>query len=55
MSSIAQKHYQVGYSLYMGGHPLSTCQNAAQVRGWWAALDASAEAAIPGLASRMGW
>jgi hypothetical protein len=35
--SIAQKHRQIGYALYMGGHPLSTCQNAMQIAGWLSA------------------
>lgn len=53
--SIAQKHHNIGYALYMGGHPLSTCQNDQQIAGWWAALDADAEAATPHYASRMGF
>lgn len=53
--SISQKHHNIGYALYMGGHPLSACQSADQRRGWWAALDADAECATPGYASKAGF
>jgi hypothetical protein len=53
--SIAQKHFKVGYALFVGGHPLSTCQNAMQINGWWAALDACAECATVGYAESRGW
>lgn len=53
--SLSQKHYQVGYSLYLHHQPLTACQNAQQIAGWWAALDADAEAATPHYASRMGF
>jgi len=53
--SIAQKHYQVGYALYIGNQPLSACHNDQQRRGWWAALDADAECATPGYAASRGW
>jgi hypothetical protein len=42
--SISQKHYNVGWSLYMHGQPVSTCQNEQQVRGWWSALAAESDA-----------
>jgi hypothetical protein len=42
--SIAQKHFKVGYALFVGGHSLRTCQNEWQKAGWWAALDAEAAA-----------
>lgn len=57
--SIAQKHYQVGYSLYMGGHSLRTCQNEWQRKGWWdaqsgelAAADCETEAYLEWIADQ---
>ena len=53
--SISQKHYQVGYALYIAHQSLESCQNDAQRRGWWAALDADAECVTPGYAQKVGW
>jgi hypothetical protein len=53
--SLAQRHYAVGYALYIGRQPLEACQNADQRRGWFAALDADAECATPGYAASRGW
>jgi hypothetical protein len=50
--SISQKHYQVGYALCIARQPLEACQNATQRRGWWAALDAEADAETAAYLSR---
>ena len=53
--SIAQKHYRIGFELYIARQPLEACQSAAMRRGWLAALDADAECATPGYAQKVGW
>jgi hypothetical protein len=51
----ARQHYEIGYLLYEAGHALSTCANAFQRGGWWAALKADAECNTPAYASKMGF
>jgi len=53
--SIAQKHYAIGYQLYIARQPYAACQHPLQRRGWLAALDADAECSTPGYASKMGF
>jgi Zn ribbon nucleic-acid-binding protein len=55
MSSIAQKHFRIGYQLYIARQPISACQTANQVAGWLAANRAEAECATAGYADRMGF
>jgi len=50
--SITRKHYNVGYALYVAHQPLEACQNEAQKRGWWAALDADSACQIYGLLAK---
>jgi Zn ribbon nucleic-acid-binding protein len=53
--SISQKHYRIGYELYIARQPISACKTANQVAGWLAANAAEAECATAGYADRMGW
>lgn len=53
--SISQKHYQVGYSLYLHRQPLTACQNEQQRRGWLAANAAEGEYVTAGYASKAGF
>jgi hypothetical protein len=68
--SISQKFFRVGYELYIARQPLTACHNAVIApaasihaqraaemmrRGWLAALDADAECATVGYASKMGF
>jgi hypothetical protein len=50
--SISQKHYRVGFELFIAGQPLTACHSADMRRGWWAALDASADADTSAYLSR---
>jgi len=53
--SIPQKHFQVGYALYMGRQPIASCQNDDQRRGWLAANRAEGEYVTPGYAAKAGF
>ena len=53
--SIPQKHFQVGYALYMGNQPISACHNDDQRRGWLAANRAEAECATAGYGDWSGF
>jgi hypothetical protein len=53
--SITQKHYQVGYALYIARQPYAACQSAGQRRGWLAANAAEGEYVTPGYAQKMGY
>jgi hypothetical protein len=53
--SISQRHYAIGYALYIARQPITACQSADQKRGWMAALSADAECATPGYASKAGF
>jgi hypothetical protein len=43
--SISQKHFNVGYALYMAHQPISACKTANQVTGWLSAQNAELAAA----------
>jgi hypothetical protein len=53
--SIAQKHFAVGYQLYIARQPFSACQHPDQKRGWLAANAAEGEYVTPGYASKAGF
>lgn len=53
--SISQKHFSVGYELYIARQPITACQNVDQRRGYLAANRAEAECAIAGFADKVGW
>jgi hypothetical protein len=53
--SIAQKHFAVGYQLYIAGQPISACHNEAQRAGWLSANAAEGEYVTPGYAAKAGW
>jgi hypothetical protein len=53
--TIAQRHYAIGYALYIARQPITACQSADMRRGWMAALSADAECATPGYASKAGF
>jgi hypothetical protein len=53
--SIAQKHFSVGYALYIARQPITACQNADQRRGWLSANAAEGEYVTPGYAAKAGF
>ena len=53
--SVPQKHYRIGYELYLANQPFSACQTDGQRRGWLAANAAEAEAGVAGYAQSRGW
>jgi len=53
--SIPQKHYRIGYELYIARQPIAACQNADQRRGYLAANAAEGEYVTPGYAQKAGW
>jgi len=55
VKTLQQKHFDVGYALYVAHQPLDACQSDAQRRGWMAALYANAEAETPGYAAKRGF
>lgn len=53
--TIAQRHFAVGYALYMAHQPISACQSIDQRRGWLAANAAEGEYVTPGYAAKAGF
>lgn len=44
--TVTKSDWQTGFDLYLEGKSESSCQNMAQIKGWWAALDAEATCAV---------